>query len=1021
MSRQPSAAAPGWRDRIGRLRRLWPQRSLQSYFVAVILLATLPIAVALTWRVLNDASAARARVDSELRAAAQGLAQRADRELRASFDALSALGETMAERDRARFNLMLRARVQQHDAWTSAFLADAQGRVLLDTADAARPPFEASALASLVARAHVSRAPQASGLLAQGHDAYMVLVVPVLDDAQVAYVLGARSDAAFWRNLALAHAGPNGGFLQLFDGGRRLIADTARGADDAGQALPGVLASRPGEGAPGLQRLVLADGAGALVAQLGLAEADWGVAAVMPSGPLEEAELQLLLQSLTTTGGSLLLGVTLALLLSLQVTQPLRQFALTGAEPLHGGLPIREIGLLRDALQAARAADLLATEQLQRRASEFETLFRSSPIGLAFSRDPLCRVVERNPAMDALLGDGLPPGSVSVMQAGRRLESDQQPLQRACREGAEVTAMEMQVRVDGRPPVFVIASAVPLRDGAGRSAGGLSAVMDVTALKNAQSRLEAALDDLQAQQALIELTQHAGQAGFINFRFRDDRMMCTQGMARLLDTPPQALPTRLCEWLDAIEPDDRADVRRRLADAMAHQRIEASFVYRAARPSGVHRRWLSQRVALSYDARGRPLQLVGVVTDATEHKEAERLRQREAEREAVARQEAEQVSRAKDEFLMMLGHELRNPLGAISAAAELLDSGAAGSALGQRAVAILLHQTQRLTRLLKELLDMAGAVTGMVELSLQPLDLAPLVARACEAVQLAEGWEGPAVELALAPAWVVADALRMEQVITQLLANALRHTPAGTRVCVRLAAEQGEAVLQVADAGPGIAPELLHHMFELFVQGERTLERAEGGLGVGLTLVRRLVHLHAGTVQAESGQAGSVFTVRLPLHRAPDLGVGPADDAAALSGTCGAGSAAALPPGPGQRIVLVDDEPDVRQAVAAMLANDGHDVATANDGEAGLKLLLDRWPDVALVDIGLPGLTGLEVARSARRAGYPGRLVAISGYGRARAVRDARRAGFDAYLVKPVTLRQLRAAMDDRHDQAAPL
>lgn len=1011
MSHDVAGAAPfiGWRRR---LARLWPQRSLQSYFVAVILVASLPIAVALVWRVAHDVAAARARVDAELHMGAQGLAQRVDRELRASFDALAALAEAMPERDRARFARMLRARVQLHSAWHSAFLADAQGRVLLDTADGAPVPAELAALARSV---QASGAARASGLVGAGREAHLLLAVPVLVDGQVLYVLGVRSGVAFWRDLAGAQAGPAGGFLQLYDGQRRLIADTAQRADAAGRALPEASAAPTGAATPGVQHIALASGAGALFVDRTLGEADWGVGAAAPAAPLEQAERQLLLQTLTTTGAGLLLGVTLALLLSLQVTRPLRALAPTGAEPLDRGLPIREIDVLREALLAARAADRLATEQLQQRASEFETLFRSSPIGLAFSRDPVCRVVQRNPAMDALLGgDSLAPGSVTVLQAGRPIPPGLQPLQRACRDGVDVTAVEMQVQVAGRPPVFVIASAVPLRDGAGRTVGGLSAVMDITALKTTQARLQAALSDLQAQQAMIDLAQDAGQAGFLTFRFRQDALLCTHGMARLLGLAPDALPARLRDWLAAIDPDDRPGVRQGLADAVVHRRLHASFGYRAAQPPDAPRRWISQRVALSYGADGRPLQMVSVATDASEHKEAERLRQREAEREQTARHEAEQASRAKDEFLMMLGHELRNPLGAISAAAEVLDSSAPGDALAQRAIAILLHQTQRLTRLLNELLDMAGAVTDTVELALQPLDLAPLVERSCEAVQLAEGRPGPPVARALAPTWVMADPLRIGQVVAQLLANALRHTPPGTPVSVRLAAEQGQALLQVSDAGPGIAPELLQRIFDLFVQGERTLDRPEGGLGIGLTLVRRLVQLHGGSVQADSGPAGSVFSVRLPLLDAPA-------NAAAGATASAQPLISEVPPGPARRIVLVDDQPDVRHALAAMLATDGHQVTTADDGEAGLQRLLALWPDVAVVDIGLPRLNGLQLARAARREGFAGRLVAISGYGGTRAVQDARRAGFDAYLVKPVTLRQLRAAMDDRREPGLPL
>jgi signal transduction histidine kinase/ActR/RegA family two-component response regulator len=1007
---EPAAASPTKPAAAAGRRRLWPSwpaLGLQTYFVAVILLATVPIALVLTWRVLDEAASARARLASDLSTAAHALAQRVDRELTASYDGLTALADAMPERDTARFETLLRARLKQHDAWHSAFVADAQGRVVLDTVAAAAPPADRAELAALVRAVHAAGARRASGLIGTGAGAHVLLAVPVdVQTGRPPLVLGVRSPATFWRSLIAVHPQTSpGGFVRLFDDRRRLIAGSADHLGVAGHVLP------DGTGAPrGVQRIPMADGAGALVVRRALAEARWTVGAGAPAAPLEKAERDLVLKTITTTGASLLLGVALALGLAIQVTRPLQGLAGAGSAEPARGLAIREIQALRADLGKSRRMDRQVRQQLQRRASEFETLFHSSPIGLAFSRDPLCRAVQRNPAMDALLGgDQLPPGSVEVLHAGQRIAPAQQPLQRACREGVDVPTMELQVLVAGRPPVYLMASAVALRDADGATVGGLSAVMDITALKSAQARLEAAHDALRAQQAMIDLVQLAGHAGFLQFRFRRNELVVSPGMAQLLGLSPVPAPPQLQHWLAAIDAPDRAAVRRQLAQALARGETHASFVYRVALPEGEPARWLSHRVVLSYQADGRPEQMVGVATDATEHKEAERLRHREAEREHAALQEAAQSSKAKDEFLLMLGHELRNPLGAISAAAEVLDAGAAGTPVGARAVAILLHQTQRLTRLLNALLDMADAVAGDVKLTLQPVNLAPLVARACEAVEAVEGKAGPRIALSLAPTWVMVDALRIEQVVTQLVENALRHTPAGTAVSVRLSATAAQAVLEVADAGPGIAPELRQRMFELFAQGERTLDRAEGGLGVGLTLVRRLVLMHGGTVHADSGAQGSVFTVRLPLYHPEEGAVGPGRDALAL------------PRQPVRRIVLVDDQEDVCQAVAAMLAVDGHDVTTAADGHAGLALLLDHWPDVALIDIGLPGLDGLELARRARRQGYAGRMIAISGYGRASAVHEARRAGFDAYLVKPVTRRQLLAAMDDRRDGEPPL
>jgi CheY-like chemotaxis protein/anti-sigma regulatory factor (Ser/Thr protein kinase) len=249
------------------------------------------------------------------------------------------------------------------------------------------------------------------------------------------------------------------------------------------------------------------------------------------------------------------------------------------------------------------------------------------------------------------------------------------------------------------------------------------------------------------------------------------------------------------------------------------------------------------------------------------------------------------------------------------------------------------------------------------------------------------------------PAWVNGDATRLEQVVTNLVSNALKFTPAGGTIRVWVGVEGDAAVLRVSDSGVGMDPALLPRIFDLFVQGDQPPERASGGLGIGLTLVRQLVELHGGHVEATSpgpGQ-GSVFTLRLPrssgapLERADGAGTGP----------------------PPRRILLVEDNDDAREMLTALLTLERHDVITASDGPGGVDAALRLRPDVALVDIGLPGLNGYEVARRIR-ATAPGKaikLIALTGYGQSDDMRRAHEAGFDLHLVKPVEPRRLDEAL----------
>ncbi|CAN5349921.1 hypothetical protein BH09PSE5_BH09PSE5_19210 [soil metagenome] len=373
-----------------------------------------------------------------------------------------------------------------------------------------------------------------------------------------------------------------------------------------------------------------------------------------------------------------------------------------------------------------------------------------------------------------------------------------------------------------------------------------------------------------------------------------------------------------------------------------------------------------------------------------------------AAREHAARQEAETANRVKDEFMAMLSHELRNPLGAISSAAELLNRIGMKEMPAQNAVRVIGRQTRHLAHLMDDLLDVARVITGKIMLSRGPLNLAAVVQRLMATLEMTGATRDHRVTVHVEDCWINADVTRIEQIVNNLVTNALKYTPSGGKVDVSVRAEADSAVFEVRDNGVGIAPSLLPRLFDLFVQGDRALDRRHGGLGVGLTLVRRLVELHGGNVGVTSPDVGSAFTVRLPCVPAP------ADEHASLPAPVATVSSN------GRRVLVVEDNEDALQVMRALLELAGHEVVTACDGTSGLQLLIESKCEVALIDIGLPGLTGLEVAERARAAGVKSLLIALTGYGQPKDVERTRAAGFDAHLVKPIDPRSLELLFGEK-------
>jgi signal transduction histidine kinase len=358
------------------------------------------------------------------------------------------------------------------------------------------------------------------------------------------------------------------------------------------------------------------------------------------------------------------------------------------------------------------------------------------------------------------------------------------------------------------------------------------------------------------------------------------------------------------------------------------------------------------------------------------------------------------TDRAKDEFLAMLSHELRNPLAVLTTSVHILRIAKPGDELTIKAQAVIERQLKQMTRLIEDLLDVSRVTMGKASLRREVFDLADLVTRVIAAWHPAAQDDGRKVALTAQRVWIDADRSRIEQVLINLLDNAQKFSPPDKQIRVSVARVNDEAVLTVADEGEGIDPEMLERVFGLFVQGPQGPDRARGGMGVGLALVKRLTEMHDGTVRASSGGAGTgaAFTVSFAAVARP------ADEPPALAG----------PRNPNaKRILVIEDNPDGREMLRASLALDGHEVHIAADGMTGINLYASCDPDIVLIDIGLPDIDGYEVAQRLRadRKRRHVALIAMTGYGQLEDERLAADAGFDLHLIKPVTAEQLRQAL----------
>ncbi|WP_240787005.1 PAS domain-containing hybrid sensor histidine kinase/response regulator [Ramlibacter rhizophilus] len=438
-------------------------------------------------------------------------------------------------------------------------------------------------------------------------------------------------------------------------------------------------------------------------------------------------------------------------------------------------------------------------------------------------------------------------------------------------------------------------------------------------------------------------------------------------------------------WAEILHPDER----RATWDRWRHS-LETGEPYetecRLQHRSGEYR-WVLVRALPVRNEAGDVVRWMGTCTDIHEHKRM--------------RDELLASNRRKDDFLAMLAHELRNPLAPISTAAHLLQTSASDPAKVQHSAQVIERQVRHMTELVDDLLDVSRVTRGLVELDRAPVEMKGVVADAIEQVRPLVESRGHVLSTRMPPGGVhvMGDRPRLVQVVSNLLNNAAKYTPPNGALSVSLSVDEAVEI-RVADNGTGIEPELLPHVFELFTQGARTPDRAQGGLGLGLALVKSLVELHAGQVSVESaGQGqGAAFTVRLPLL--------PVDEALTPS----SGGPMSLPAASRKlRILVVDDNQDAADTLGLLLESLGHEVQLAHDSARALELVGHDAFDACVLDIGLPGLDGYALARRLRAqpSNADVTLIALTGYGSAADRKKGDDAGFDHYRVKPADLGEL--------------
>jgi PAS domain S-box-containing protein len=489
---------------------------------------------------------------------------------------------------------------------------------------------------------------------------------------------------------------------------------------------------------------------------------------------------------------------------------------------------------------------------------------------------------------------------------------------------------------------------------------------------------------------------------------RDGSAHFSRELYGFLGRTPVGGPAKWELWLDQIHADDRVAVLQAM-DRARKTGERFSHEHRIVRRDDGAECWLASYGRVHRDEHGEPTRFMGIALDITARKHAEQQRERVLRLEKAARTEAENLARLKDEFLATLSHELRSPMSAILGWLHLMRSGRLDAEQQTKAIETIERNAQLQNKLINDLLDISRVIAGKLDLKREPVRMQDIIDRAVESVQVAAHTKAVRIstELQQVPE-VHYDAARMQQVFVNLLSNAIKFTPEGGTVEI-IGRRNGDRYdISVRDNGEGISPELLPHLFERFRQADGSTTRRHGGLGLGLAIVRHLVELHKGTVQASSeGKGkGATFTVRLPLTAAPSGNRSGADGP--FNEVAHHRNRNALK---GARILVTDDEPSARALMSQVLMSEGADVMTAENASQALEICV-RWrPALVVLDIGMPSVDGYSLLQQIRESVHSNSIpaIAVTGYAQEEDRRRALNAGFQVHITKPFDVDEIVA------------
>ena len=545
------------------------------------------------------------------------------------------------------------------------------------------------------------------------------------------------------------------------------------------------------------------------------------------------------------------------------------------------------------------------------------------------------------------------------------------------------------VRSDGEVR-WIVCRAQTFFEGEGvlrRPVRTVGAQLDVTDAKHIEM-------DLRAERERLRLALGAADAGAFDWNTQTRQVEWTDGHYELLGLEPGSAPATYELWSRHVHPEDLERAKRGVREALV-SKSRYRDEYRVIRADGAER-WVEVQ-GLTLQQGGRSVRMVGVIMDVTERRLAEA-------RLLAAQSALREADRRKDEFLATLAHELRNPLAPIRHAAQALNSPRIAESQAAWARQVIHRQVEHMSRLLDDLLDVARITRGKLEIRKEAVPLSTIIDTAVEAARplIDERGHALVIELPARMPTVDADAVRLAQVLSNLLTNAAKYTDQGGRIELRAEVEEGSLAIRVRDTGIGLTRSELATVFEMFSQSQDAHSRSQGGLGIGLALVKGLVRLHGGAVTASSDGPGrgSEFAIKLPLiEQGEQASTGAAGDAEESSHSPR-----------GTKVLVADDNQDAADSLAMLLRLAGHEVRIATNGRAALALANAFRPAAALLDIGMPGLNGYEVARAVRAEpwGKDMRLIALTGWGQDEDKRQARAAGFDHHLTKPVGYENLQ-------------